>query len=197
MKKIVSIVLVVLVVIVIAGFGGKKLMDNIFPQANGMIVYGEKEQVKDVLDKQAKQLKASDVYTIKISEADGQKVMYVSQATIDGLIQKKLLTKVKEDGSTEAVVSLPPVSKGEGLLFAKKESDKINGNSGALAVKYEGNIIIGDGRAYADEFVVLENAHWSSLQETEKTMAVLKFNKNPEKLMGTFEVETQQLVSIK
>lgn len=197
MKRGLTIVLAVVAVILIAGFGGKAIMDNIFPQADGIIAYGEKQQIDAVLKDHAKQIAASDVFAIKTADADGKKIMYLSQKTIDALIQKKLLTKVNEDGNTETLLSLPPVSEGEGLLFAKQEADKVIGSKSTLPVKYEGNIIIGDGRAYVDVFVVLEDSHWQALQEKEKTMAVMKTKKNAERLMGTFEVETQQLVSVK
>jgi hypothetical protein len=121
----------------------------------------------------------------------------LSQTTIDALIQKKLLTKVNADGNAETVISLPTVSEGKGLLFAKQKADKVYGGESTLPVKYEGNLIVGDGRAYVDVFVVLEDSHWQALQEKEKTMAVMKIKKNAERLMGTFEVETQQLVSVK
>jgi hypothetical protein len=197
MKKRLTIVLAVVAVILIAGFGGKAIIDIIFPQAGGIIAYGEKQQIDAVLKEHAKQIGASDVFAIKTAEADGQKIMYLSQTTIDALIQKKLLTKVNADGNSETVISLPTVSEGKGLLFAKQEADKVYGGESTLPVKYEGNLIVGDGRAYVDVFVVLEDSHWQALQEKEKTMAVMKIKKNAERLMGTFEVETQQLVSVK
>ncbi|MGO4180607.1 lipoprotein BA_5634 family protein [Paenibacillus sp. TAF43_2] len=198
MKKLLIAMLSLVAVILIAGYVGKdSIVEKIFPQAKGVIVYGEKQQIDDVLTKHAEQLETKEVYELKIEIADGQKIMYLSQSTIQGLLKRELLTEVEADGKTKKVKSLSTVPSGEGLLFAKKESDKINGNGNPISVKYEGNLIIGSGRAYVDAFVVLEDSSWSSLQKTEKTMAVMKFKENPQKLIGKFDVERDQLVTLK
>ncbi|MGF9966366.1 lipoprotein BA_5634 family protein [Bacillus rhizoplanae] len=69
--------------------------------------------------------------------------------------------------------------KEQGALFAKEElaNVTIDGNK----LKYEGNIIIGDGRSYADMFAVVDDATYTKIKGEEKSVGVLRFDKDPAK----------------
>ncbi|HDR7310490.1 TPA: hypothetical protein QCX08_002915 [Bacillus cytotoxicus] len=44
--------------------------------------------------------------------------------------------------------------------------------------KYEGNTSIGNNRSYADMFTIVENAAYDTVKGEEKTVGVLKFDKD-------------------
>ena len=57
-------------------------------------------------------------------------------------------------------------------------------------------MVIGIGRAYADMFLIVNDEDWSSLEGTEKTLAILEYDKDPGKDGLDYDVEEVQLVQI-
>ena len=80
------------------------------------------------------------------------------------------------------------------MLFTKEKSYKLEIEN--INIKYEGNLIIGDGRIYADLFLIVNDEDWASLKGTEKTMAILKYDKDPSTHGLSYDVEKAQLVRI-
>ena len=72
----------------------------------------------------------------------------------------------------------------------------IGGNE--VKAKYEGNIVIGNGRTYAKNFLILDDVAWEQASGKEKMMGVLHFDsKNPKHEIANFSTESVQLVDIK
>ena len=171
---------------------------NMFAKANGVILYGEEQQIIDSLEREKDDLVKEDQYKIKIVENGGQQILVITEETAQALVKKKLIKEITnaEKGKTEAISSLSKVAAGEGILFAKKEPAALNLEGKDLNVEYEGNIIIGEGRAYGDMFLIVTDADWASIKGTEKMMALLEYDKDPSADGLDYDVEKTQLVRI-
>lgn len=110
---------------------------------------------------------------------EGKKVLVMDKKTGEELVKKGLLKKVDNDDDTEAVHKLPVVSSNQGVLFAKEKVENVTTDGAKL--KYEGNTIIGNGRAYADMFTIVDDAAYGNVKGEEKSVGVLKYDKNSKK----------------
>ncbi|WP_078379812.1 lipoprotein BA_5634 family protein [Sutcliffiella halmapala] len=193
MRKLIGVSLTV----VIAGalmIGWSAIKDS-FVKANGVILYGDHNQIEEVLN-QEKNVKEKVQYKFKIFEDGEQKIMIIDETTANALVNISLIKEVKEEPGTEAIKSIPRVTKGKGLLFAKETTDNIDLDGQVIQVSYEGNKIIGDGRVYSDMFLIMNDMDWSVMKGTEKSMGIIEYAKDPAKKLGEFNVEGVQLVKI-
>ncbi|MCM3357300.1 lipoprotein BA_5634 family protein [Psychrobacillus sp. FSL K6-4046] len=168
---------------------------NLLAKANGVILYGEQQDIIDSVERDKKEIIEEEQFTIKMIEQGQQKVMVLTEETAKELVSKQLIREItnQEKGKTKVAKSLSKVSEGEGLLFAKQKVEKLDAMEN---VKYEGNLIIGEGRAYTDMFLIVTNADYDAIEGTEKTMAVLKYDKDPSADGLKYDVEKTQLVRI-
>lgn len=60
-------------------------------------------------------------------------------------------------------------------------------------MKYEGNTIIGDGRSYTDMFAIVDDAAYGKVTGEEKSVGVLKMNKDPKKKWLIVEKQQKKL----
>lgn len=179
-----------------------------FAKANGVILYGEEEEILNAVEnvkekgekkereKEKEKLVEEEQHKIKILTDDNRQIMMLTEKTAQSLVKKKLISEItnQEKGNTKAISSLSKVAKGEALLFTKEESYELEIEN--INITYEGNLIIGEGRAYADMFLLVNDEDWASLKGTEKMMAILKFDKDPSANGFSYEVEQAQLVRI-
>ncbi len=128
-------------------------------------------------------------------EADDKRLMIMDESSAKYLVDKELLREVEDGRNTEAVSSIPELAQGETLLFAKKADSDLNFDGLSDQMNYQGNIIVGDGRAYADMFLVITDEEFADLEAEEKTMGIIQYNKDPDGI-GSFDVEREQLVKI-
>jgi len=192
MKKIILGILTTLVaVIVLTGC-------NLFAKANGVILYGEEEEILNAVEKEKDELVEEEQHKIKILTNDNRQIMILTVETAQSLVEKKLIKEItnQEKATTKAISSLPKVAKGEGLLFTKEESRELELEDMNINIKYEGNMVIGEGRVYADIFLIVNDEDWASLKGTEKTLAILKYDKDPSTDGLSYDVEKAQLVQI-
>ena len=166
-------------------------------KANGVILYGAEQDIIDIV-KQDNDIIEEDQYSIKLLENNGQQIMVFTEDTARALVKKQLIREItdQEKGKTKVVTSLGNVAKGEGLLFAKKSMKEINIGEESMNVDYKGNLIIGEGRVFTDMFLIVNEADWDSIKGTEKSMAVLKYDKDPSADGLSYDVEKTQLVRI-
>lgn len=170
---------------------GCSLMDK----ANGIILYGDEEKVLSSLKEEHKGQVAKESLSVKLVDKDGKRLMVMDETSAQYLLEKELLRKVKDGRETEAVSSILELAEDEALLFAKKADSDTNFYSLPDQINYEGNIIIGDGRAYADMFLVVTDEDFTELDAEAKTMGIIQYNKDPDGI-GSFDVEREQLVKI-
>jgi len=194
-KTILCILTTLMAAIVLSGC-------SMFAKANGVILYGEEEEILNAIEKEEGKVKKKDKpveveqHKIKIVTNDNHKIMILKDETAQSLVKKKLIREItnQEKGRTEAVSSLSKVAKGEALLFTKEKPFELDVEN--LKIKNEGNLIIGIGRAYADIFLIVNDEDWASLEGTEKVLAILKYDKDPGKDGLDYDVEQVQLVEI-
>ncbi|RAS91781.1 hypothetical protein A3863_04700 [Priestia endophytica] len=192
MKRLLSVCTTVVVVgSLMTGCNSAK---NAFQKANGVIVYGNQQQIGDALSQDKKDIKETDEYTVKIAEVGKQDMMILDKTTAKSLVEKKLLKEVTKNNDTKAVTSLPKVTKDNSILFAKQESkeDKLAGQK----ITYEGNKIIGDGRSYVDEFLIVDDSQFATIKGSKKEMAIIKYDKDPSEKLSEFDGDEVQLVKI-
>ncbi|MED1919596.1 lipoprotein BA_5634 family protein [Bacillus thuringiensis] len=163
--------------------------------ANGVILYGTEQQIDQALTKQSKDVIATDNYNVKMVSAGEQNAMVMNKTTAQSLLEKELLRKVDEGNNTTPIDALPQITSDAGVYFAKNETANLT--VGPNKLTYQGNVIIGDGRSYADLFVIVDDATWEQVEGTTKKVSVWGYNKDPKNEMGTFNVETEQLVHMK
>ncbi|MBJ8004584.1 MULTISPECIES: lipoprotein BA_5634 family protein [Bacillus cereus group] len=191
MKKLVGIGLAAAI-----AFGALSGCSLLGEKANGFVLYGTEEQVAQIADKNKKEVKEKDMYKMKLTTLEDKKVLVMDKKTGEELVKKELLQKVDEKDETKPLDKLPAVTADQGVLFAK---DKVeNATIDGAKLKYEGNTIIGSGRAYADMFAIVDDATYGNVKGEEKSVGVLKFDKDPSKeFPGKNGVEAAQLVTIK
>lgn len=191
MKKLVGIGLAAAI-----AFGALSGCSLLGEKANGFVLYGTEEQVAQIADKNKKEVKEKDMYKMKLTTLEDKKVLVMNKKTGEELVKKELLQKVDEKDETKPLDKLPAVTADQGVLFAK---DKVeNATIDGAKLKYEGNTIIGSGRAYADMFAIVDDATYGNVKGEEKSVGVLKFDKDPSKeFPGKNGVEAAQLVTIK
>lgn len=189
MKKITFFITAIsMAAMVLSGCG---LLDK----ANGIILYGDEEKVLASLKEEHKGQEWKESLSIKLVEADEKRLMIMDESSANYLVRKELLREVDDGRNTEAVSSIPKLSQGETLLFAKKADSDLNFDGLSDQMNYQGNIIVGDGRAYADMFLVITDEEFTDLEAEEKTMGIIQYNKDPDGI-GNFDVEREQLVKI-
>ncbi|MGI2329030.1 lipoprotein BA_5634 family protein [Planococcus sp. YIM B11945] len=166
---------------------------GLFEKANGIILYGDEQKILESLKQEPKGEK--EKFSIKVVETENERMMVINEETAQALVDKELLKKVMDNDKTKAISSLPKVAKGESILYAKKEKDGLVLEGQTLKTTYEGNSIIGDGRAYVDMFLIVDNEDWPAIEGAEKTMGIIQYKKDPDG-MKDFDVERAQLVRI-
>lgn len=169
---------------------------NLFAKANGVILYGEEKEILKAVEKEKDELVAEEQHKIKMLTNDNRQIMILTEKTAQSLVEKKLISEItnQEKGTTKAISSLSKVAKGEGLLFTKEESYEFEIEN--INIKTEGNLVLGEGRVYTDIFLIVNDDDWASLEGTEKTLAILKYDKDPSADGLSYNVEKTQLVRI-
>ena len=192
-KTILGILTTLIAVIALTGC-------SMFAKANGVILYGEEEEILKAVEKENDKDKgkpiAEEQHKIKMVTHDNRQIMILTDETTQSLIKKKLIKEItdQEKAKTEAISSLSKVAKGEALLFTKEESYKLEIES--LNIKVEGNLVIGGGRTYTDLFLIVHAEDWDSLIGEVKTMAILQYDKDPSTYGLDYDVEQTQLIRI-
>lgn len=203
MKKLLAFSFIGLIsILFISGCSFSEIVNKISRQAEGVVLYGNEDSVNNDIDKNSKALKSSDTYAIKLNQNDKNKTMIMNKTTAKDLMKKGLLRKISDDSKnsdeTEPIKSLPEVTKDTPVLFANTDVDKFKVGEKEYDVNYGGNVIIGDGRTYANSFMVVDDSMWDSIGGEKKTIGVLHFDKenNPKDKMGEFTTEESQLTSL-
>ncbi|MGQ0437221.1 lipoprotein BA_5634 family protein, partial [Bacillus sp. B-TM1] len=156
----------------------------------------KREEQAHMAVKNKKEVKEKDFYKMKMTTLEGKKVLVMDKKTGEELVKKELLNKVDEKDDTKPLDKLPAVTAEQGVLFAKEKVE--NAALDGAKLKYEGNTIIGSGRAYTDMYAIVDDATYSNVKGEEKSVGVLKFDKDPSKeFPGKNGVESSQLVKIK
>ena len=157
---------------------GCSIMDMISPQANGVIMYGDDAVVQQKMDEYKGKTKSEHKFEAKFAAVNDKKVLIMNKTTADKMEKEKVLKKVDED-DVKPITTLPSISDEAGVIFAKTEQNDvvIDGKK----MKYDGNVIIGDARKYADMYAVVSDAAYKTMNQPVKAIGVVAFKENPKK----------------
>ncbi len=169
---------------------------SLVSKANGIIVYGDEAKITEVLEHEKEEFIDKNRFEIKIVEDQGERMMVLSEETAQAVADKELLRKVTNGRKSEAMLSVPKLSRGEAVVYAKTEQEnpKIAGID--LQTTYSGNSIIGDGRAFVDKFLIVDDSDWPEIEGDAKSMAIMEYKKDPSTKFTDFDVDDTQLVKI-
>jgi len=161
-----------------AVFSGCSIMDMIAPQANGVIMYGDDVAVQQKIAQYKGKIESEHKFEAKFTTVNDKKVLIMNKTTADKMVKEKVLKKV-EGEDAKPIATLPAISDDAGAVFAKAEQNDviIDGKK----MKYEGNIIIGDARKYADMYAVVSDVAYQTMNQPVKTIGVVEFKENPKK----------------
>ncbi|PDY46268.1 lipoprotein BA_5634 family protein [Bacillus pseudomycoides] len=161
-----------------AVFSGCSIMDMIAPQANGVIMYGDDVAVQQKIAQYKGKIESEHKFEAKFATVNDKKVLIMNKTTADKMVKEKVLKKV-EGEDAKPIATLPAISDDAGAVFAKAEQNDviIDGKK----MKYEGNIIIGDARKYADMYAVVSDVAYQTMNQPVKTIGVVEFKENPKK----------------
>lgn len=169
---------------------------SLFPKANGIILYGDEVKVAEALEQEKDEFISESQYPVKIVAEAGEWMMVLSEETAQAIADKELLRQVTTGDKTEAISSVAKLSEGEAVVYAKTKQEQLNLDGQKLKASYGGNSIIGDGRAYVEKFLIVDDADWPKIEGEEKLMAILEYKKDPSIKLMDFDVDDTQLVRI-
>ncbi|MEN1938061.1 lipoprotein BA_5634 family protein [Paenibacillus sp. 102] len=182
-----------------AVFSGCSIMDMIAPQANGVIMYGDDAVVQQKMDQYKDKIESGHKFEAKFGTFNDQKVLIMSKTTADKMVKEKVLRKV-EGENVKPITVLPSLSEDTGVVFAKTEQNDvvIDGKK----MKYEGNVIIGDARKYADMYTVVSDAAYQKMSQPVKVIGSVVFKENPKKeifpdIKRDSKIEEAHMVEVK
>lgn len=178
---------------------GCSLVDKVIGErANGVVLYGEKQEVKKAATSLKDELESTEYYDVKTSETNGQKFLMMEKTTAEKLVKKGLFRKVTDE-RTNPITTLPSVTKDEGIIFAKEDMKDPVIEGQTLNARYEGNTVIGSARRFFDSFIIVGNDVYKKLKGTDHTIGILLFSKasDSEKAPSKLKEIDSQLVTIK
>ncbi|MGG0360542.1 lipoprotein BA_5634 family protein [Bacillus tropicus] len=192
MKKLIGIGLAATI-----SFGALSGCSLLGEKSNGVIAYGTEQQVQQLADQKKNDMKEKNIYKMKLTTVEDKKILVMDKKTGEELVKKELLKKVDKNDDTKAIDKLPAITEEQGIIFTKEEAKDITIDG--IQLKYEGNTIIGDGRSYADMFVIVDAGAYNQIKGEEKSVGVLRLDKDPKNEMKDIKtkVEQVQLVKIK
>ncbi|OZU89050.1 hypothetical protein CIL03_08520 [Virgibacillus indicus] len=142
MKKLLSVCLT-------AVFAGSLMtrcsaITEMFEKANGVILYGDHNQVAEVFEQEKDDLKEKNEYKFKIATDHGQQILIFNETTAKALVEKELFNEVVKGDESEPISSLPEL-KDKSILFTKQDDvNKVTIDGQPLSVSNEGNIVMGE-----------------------------------------------------
>jgi len=190
----VSIAFIFTMIILVGCSPIESIKNVIAPQAMGVITYGDESVVKADIGKYQEDLKSSNTYPVKLAD----NILILKSSTAQTLFEQELLRKIVGDSDTELLATLPTVTKETGIYFAKEQGSPLKIAGKEVSARYEGNVVIGHGRAYGEKFLIVDDSEWEKISGADKMMGILHFNKkNPKHELTNFSAERVQLVDLK
>lgn len=163
------------------------------PQADGLILFGTREQTEKAANAIQANLVDKQAYTVKTYKTNQEQAIgvIVDRSTAEKWVAAGLLQRI-ENKKTTPIPSLPELPADGGVLFAESPSPSQTVSNYSLPVRYEGNVVIGETRGYVHQIVILDDAAWAGLQAEQLTITALKSKKDPKHEISKIVREVQQ-----
>lgn len=185
MKKIVIITSLVLVIITGALYLSKDvIMDQLgLKQAYGVIVYGNEVQTKDNVQLAIKCKAKMEQLSVKKEKEQ----LIIKASDVKTLMSLDLIHKVDKEELTK--ISDLTFEKDKKYLWDKTDSSN-------KETEYQGNLIIGDGRCFANNYLIVQDNIYEQMQGESYQMLILNCKENPKNDLQKYK-GYKQLTSIK
>ncbi|UHA71951.1 lipoprotein BA_5634 family protein [Paenibacillus sp. 481] len=160
---------------------GCSAVDNLLGRNNALILYGTEQKINEAVSTiPAKSIKENVSYEGKINGNDENRTLFITKATAEALVKQGAIKQV-EVSKNSRLHALPEQTLP--LLFARSEKTSVKTGDSKLKVTYGGNIVIGEGRSYIDEIVVMNQADWEQEHAQTSKFNVVHVNKDPDTLL--------------
>lgn len=198
-KKQLLIVGLITSVMMMSACSLQTVKNIIAPQAQGVVLYDEDAAtIEKDFDQYDGQLEFAETIPFKMIDTDGNKTMVLTEKNANMLQKKGLWSKVTSDDEVNTLETLVDYSK-KPLLFTKDQAvHEMKIGQQTTEVRNGGNIIIGQARTYADQFLIVSDSEWQALKSNEFTMGILHFpsDLNPKNELQNLNAQNFQLVMI-
>ncbi|WP_195575218.1 lipoprotein BA_5634 family protein [Paenibacillus sp. 1001270B_150601_E10] len=166
-----------------------------FEKANGVILYGTDRAVDNTMSSYSKDAKLNKKIPFKEQHTEKGSIMILSTDSAKELLEAGVLKQVKDKEKVVALVKASVVREKEGVLYAKSEVQDLRLDS--VTLHYDGNCIIGDGRALVDMFAIVSNEDYAKMNGEGKTIGLLNVGKDLSAKLQDLsnQVEAVQLVT--
>lgn len=168
---------------------------SFFDKANGVILYGTDRAVDHTMSSFSKDAKLSRKLPFKEQHIDKGSIMILSTDSAEALLDAGVLKQVKEEDKVVTLEKASVVREKEGVLYAKSEVQDLHLDG--VKLHYDGNCMIGVGRALVDMFAIVSNEDYEKMNGEEKTIGLLNVGKDLSAKLQDMsnQVEAVQLVT--
>lgn len=199
MKKVTAMMIGFICITLFGACSLDDVKEKFAPQALGLFVYGEKDNVTNALDDNKDKLVNQDQWQVKqVQSENGDDVLAISQSDAQTMLDEKLWNKVVKEDKTDTLTQLPKADDTSSVLFTKDTSIKTLEVAG-ITSKNEGNVVLGNSRTMTDMYMIMTDQAWEELSGDELTIGFMHFHKdeNPKHKLNDFpDIETVQLVDL-
>lgn len=200
-KKTLLIASLVASVMMMSACSIQTITDKIAPQAQGVILYDQQPEIIDkTIEQYDKELEYAEKIPFKLIEVHNQKTMLLTETAANDLLQKGLWNDIIHSDKVKPIDTLESFSAEQPLLFTnQKAQQQLTIDQTEYDIINGGNIVIGQTRKYADQFLIMKDKQWESVKLDEQMMGILHFSKktNPKYELQNIEADARQLVTIR
>lgn len=197
MKKTMTLILsTILTAIFLTGCSLDSIVEKVVPQALGIGLYGESDQVHSEIERFDDYIVDHAAFDIKKDEGD-QTIIAMSQSQAEKAFELELWNEVMEGDKTRTLKELPKASDEKPVLFTKTDKTSVNFAGEEIDVRNEGNVLFGNSRAYTDMYLIVTDKMYEQLAGDEKAIGFLKFHEdhNPKHKLNDFKnIDYVQLI---
>ncbi|WP_100618230.1 lipoprotein BA_5634 family protein [Bacillus cereus] len=167
-------------IIMILGGGFLSYYHKIIPfissrAANSLLITGNEEEVKSVLNSTESSLSSYALYKEKFD----RETRVLSKTDAEKLVNMHALQAVKDKSITEPISSLPEITPEQGIVYQndKQPVQKVEIGGKTLNVKAEGDVVIGAGPIQKKQsmLIIVDDSVYENLDIKELTSVILKF----------------------
>lgn len=161
-------------------------------EANGLILYGSDQQLGG--DKKTEADNTEYVYQTNVKIVEDN-LMIIREADMNEFCKVGIVNFINEKEECEPVTEIAS-AQNTPLYYAKKTKSSITVAGKVMNVIAGKDYIIGNGRMFAEGYLVVSDSAYKDIQEEETGMMVMKLNKAADQEIGRCQYKLVQLIDI-
>ena len=188
-------ILVIVGILVLGGIGvgvymnKDKIISILSPQAKGLVVLSKQDAYEK--NKEIAKQKADKQYSFDVKIE--KETVILKQSDVKELHKLGFISEYKNE-ETKKIDNLS-FKKDSMTLWAKKETTKVEVAGQTLSVEYGGDKLIGEGRVFGSQILILPDTSFDSIKATSYKLMCLQYGKNsPKKDVGFGENGTYRTI---